>query len=122
MNEATPVISVFVGIDVSKIKIDCAVPINCKIKSKKDMRQQETNRLEAHRASAETTVLPNVKSHIAWLDKQIAKPQGGINDHIDGHPELKADAEPITGIPGIWRGHRGEGVGLRGRSAPLCQR
>ena len=67
----------------------------------KDMHQQEVNRLEAHHASGETTVLPNVKSHIAWLDKQIAKLQGDINDHIDGHPELKQDAELIASIPGI---------------------
>ena len=72
-----------------------------RLQALKDMRQQEANRLEAHHASAETTVLPNVKSHIAWLDKQIAKLQRDINDHIDGHPELKADAELIASIPGI---------------------
>jgi len=203
MNTATHVISVFVGIDVSKRKLDCAVLLNGKIKSKvvsndrsgfallntwlqergvatnsthlcmeatgpyseqaalalvsfgwivsvvnpvrikgfalselarnktdkadaalwtppspayrqlramverlqalKDMHQQETNRLEAHHASGETTVLPNVKSHIAWLDKQIAKLQRSINDHIDGHPELKQDAELIASIPGIGK-------------------
>ena len=65
------------------------------------MHQQEVNRLEAHHASGETTVLPNVKSHIVWLDKQIAILQGEINDHIDGHPELKQDAELIASIPGI---------------------
>jgi transposase len=152
--------SVFVGIDVSKSKLDCAVLLNGKIKSKvvsndrpgfaqselarnktdkadaallarfcaamrpsvwtppspayrqlramverlqalKDMRQQEANRLEAHHASAETTVLPNVKSHIAWLDKQIAKLQRDINDHIDGHPDLKQDAALMASIPGM---------------------
>lgn len=65
------------------------------------MHQQEVNRLEAHHASGETTVLPNVKSHITWLDKQIAQLQGEINDHIDGHPELKQDAGLIASIPGI---------------------
>ena len=34
MNAATHVISVFVGIDVSKRKLDCAVLLNGKIKSK----------------------------------------------------------------------------------------
>lgn len=72
-----------------------------RLQALKDMRQQETNRLEAQHASGETTVLPNVKSHIAWLDKQIAKLQRSINDHIDGHPELKQDAELIASIPGI---------------------
>ncbi|HEY9100427.1 MAG TPA: IS110 family transposase [Thiobacillus sp.] len=72
-----------------------------RLQALKDMHQQEVNRLEAHHASGETTVLPNVKSHIAWLDKQIAKLQREINDHIDGHPELKQDAELIASIPGI---------------------
>lgn len=72
-----------------------------RLQALKDMHQQEVNRLEAHHASGETTVLPNVKSHITWLDKQIAKLQREINDHIDGHPELKQDAELIASIPGI---------------------
>jgi len=72
-----------------------------RLQALKDMHQQEANRLEAHHASGETTVLPNVRSHIAWLDKQIAKLQGEINDHIDGHPELKQDADLIASIPGI---------------------
>ena len=72
-----------------------------RLQALKDMHQQEANRMEAHHASGETTVLPNVKSHIAWLDKQITKLQRSINDHIDGHPELKQDAELIASIPGI---------------------
>lgn len=72
-----------------------------RLQALKDMRRQEANRLEAHHASGETTVLPNVKKHIVWLDKQIAKLQGDVNDHIDGHPELKADAELIASIPGL---------------------
>ena len=72
-----------------------------RLQALKDMHQQEVNRLEAHHASGETTVLPNVKSHIAWLDQQIAQLQAEINDHIDGHPELKADAGLIASIPGI---------------------
>ncbi|NDP49436.1 MAG: IS110 family transposase [Sulfuriferula multivorans] len=72
-----------------------------RLQALKDMHQQECNRLEAHHASGETTVLPNVKSHIAWLDEQIAQLQRTISDHIDGHPELKQDAELIASIPGI---------------------
>ena len=72
-----------------------------RLQALKDMHQQEANRLEAHHASGETTVLANVKSHIAWLDKQIAKLQRDINDHIDGHPELKQDAALMASIPGI---------------------
>jgi transposase len=47
--------------------------------------------------------LPNVKSHITWLDKQIAQLQGEINDHIEGHPELKQDAELIAASPVLAR-------------------
>ena len=72
-----------------------------RLQALKDMPQQEANRLEAHHASAEIPVLPKVKSHIAWFDKQIAQLQGEINDPIDGHPELKQDAELIASIPGI---------------------
>ncbi len=64
-----------------------------RLQALKDIHQQEVNRLEAHHASGETTVLPNVKSHIAWLNKQIAILQREINDHIDEHPEFKQDAE-----------------------------
>jgi len=72
-----------------------------RLQALKDMRQQEANRLEAHHASGETAVLPNVKKHIAWLDKQITILQSNINDHIDGQPDLKHDAALIASIPGI---------------------
>jgi transposase len=74
-----------------------------RLQALKDMHQQEANRLEAHHASGEITVLPNVKSHITWLDKQIAQLQGEINDHIEGHPELKQDAELIAASPVLAR-------------------
>lgn len=72
-----------------------------RLQALKDMHQQEANRLEAHHASGEITVLPNIESHIAWLAKEIAELQHTINDHIDGHPELKQDADLIASIPGI---------------------
>ena len=67
----------------------------------KDMHQQEANRLEAHHASGEKTVLNDVQSHLAWLDKQIELLQRRINDHIDHHPGLKRDAELMRSIPGL---------------------
>lgn len=72
-----------------------------RLQALKDMHQQEANRLEAHQASGETNIIPHVESHLTWLNEQIAKLQKSINDHIDGHPELKQDAELITSIPGI---------------------
>jgi transposase len=72
-----------------------------RLQALKDMHQQEANRREAHRASGEVSVLPNVESHMAWLDEQIAQLQRAIDDHIDGHPELKQDAGLIASIPGV---------------------
>ena len=72
-----------------------------RLQALKDMHQQEANRLEAHHASGETSLLANIESHMAWLAQEIAALQQSINDHIDGHPELKQDAELIASIPGI---------------------
>lgn len=67
----------------------------------KDMHQQEANRLEAHHASGEQTVLGDVQSHLAWLDQQIEQLRRRIDDHIDHHPDLKRDAELMGSIPGL---------------------
>lgn len=72
-----------------------------RLQALKDMHQQEANRLEAHRACADDAVLPDIESHLVWLARQIAELQRRINDHIDGHPELKQDAELIASIPGV---------------------
>ena len=72
-----------------------------RLQALKDMRQQEANRLEAHQASGQTQLTRAVKNHIDWLDRQIAKLERDIDDHIDRHPELKGDAQLIASIPGI---------------------
>ena len=66
-----------------------------------DMRQQELNRLEAIGQSEAGQVAGMVREHVAWLDRQIARVESDIDDHIDGHPQLKRDAELIRSIPGI---------------------
>lgn len=68
-----------------------------------DMRQQEKNRLEALDHGTPTTVRRMVDEHIEWLNHQIRKVQSEIDDHIDGNPELRLDAELIESIPGIGR-------------------
>lgn len=68
-----------------------------------DMRQQEKNRLEALDHGTPTTVRRMVDEHIEWLNNQIKKVQSEIDDHIDGNPELRLDAELIESIPGIGR-------------------
>ena len=74
-----------------------------RLQALKDMRQQELNRVEALAASEQPDVLAHVNTHVAWLDKEIAKLAQDIDDHIDGHPELKADAGLIASIPGIGK-------------------
>lgn len=72
-----------------------------RLQALKDMRQQEANRVEAHQAAKQETLVASVKSHIEWLDKQIDEIEQQIDDHIDRHPNLKNDAELIKTIPGI---------------------
>lgn len=74
-----------------------------RLQALKDMRQQEVNRIEAMEASEQREVLGHVNKHVMWLDTEIAKLEGDIDDHINRHPELKADADLIASIPGIGR-------------------
>jgi transposase len=64
-----------------------------------DMRQQESNRLEAGIAAA--SVKESVTDHISYLDSQIAQTQSLIKDHIDQNPTLKQQRELLSSIPGI---------------------
>ncbi|MBH9579761.1 IS110 family transposase [Inhella proteolytica] len=65
----------------------------------KDMQQQEFNRLEAHAGNA--TLEASIRDHIAWLQRCADELQRDIDDHIDGHPQLRRDADLIESIPGI---------------------
>ena len=68
------------------------------------MRQQEKNRLEALSAGTDgQPVDAMVREHIDWLEEQIRRLESEIDDHIDGHPELKEDAELLISIPGLGR-------------------
>jgi len=66
-----------------------------------DMRQQERNRLEALDAGDCSQVQEMIEEHVDWLNRQIQKIQSDIDDHINGNPELKHDAELIQSIPGM---------------------
>lgn len=74
-----------------------------RLQSLKEMRQQEENRLEAHAITGMDAVALHVQEHVSWLDGEIKKLEGEIDDHIDRHPGLKHDAELIGSIPGIGR-------------------
>jgi transposase len=74
-----------------------------RLQALKDIRQQESNRLETHQAADQPALQTNVKEHIDWLDNQIKQLEKDIDQHIDGHPELAQDAELMNSIPGLGR-------------------
>ena len=72
-----------------------------RVQTLKDIRQQEQNRLEALTVSGVDDVAEHVKQLIDWLNKEIAKLEEDLDDHIDRHPNLKHDAELLASIPGL---------------------
>lgn len=72
-----------------------------RLQALKDMRQQEANRLEAHRASGQQLLVGSVQIHIDWLEEQVAGLERDIDNHINRHPELREDAALMASIPGI---------------------
>lgn len=75
-----------------------------RVQALQDMRQQESNRLEALSQGTPqgktSRVIAMVKDHVKWLTAQIASIESEIQDHIDSNPGLKHDAELIRSIPG----------------------
>jgi transposase len=70
-----------------------------RLQTLKDMQQQELNRLEAHASSP--VLSASIHEHVDWLQRCAADLQRQIDDHIDGHPQLRQDAELISSIPGL---------------------
>jgi transposase len=62
-----------------------------------EMHTQEANRL----AVAHEAVRASVKESIAFLDRAIAEIKEAIAQHIDRHPDLKAQRDLLGSIPGI---------------------
>lgn len=75
-----------------------------RLQALQDMRQQESNRLEALPQGSSLTkssrVIAMVRDHVEWLTTQIADIESEIRDHIDRNPDLKRDADLIRSIPG----------------------
>jgi transposase len=66
--------------------------------------QRERNRQE----KAEATQTPelirqSINDSIEFLRQQLARLQQDIDDHIDGHPDLRRDMDLLTSIPAIGR-------------------
>ena len=63
------------------------------------MLTQEKNRL----ATAHESVIPLIKEHMGYLNKEIKKVRGQIADLIDQNPNLKQKGELLASIPGIGK-------------------
>lgn len=61
-------------------------------------RPQENNRLQAGVESEHVRRL--LQQHLTFLDAQLAEVGRLIQEHIDRHPDLKADQALLTSIPG----------------------
>jgi len=62
-------------------------------------RQQVYNRLSAGLRSA--TVQGQLQAQLVFLDQQLADLKQRIDDHLDGHPDLRQQRELLESIPGI---------------------
>jgi transposase len=64
-----------------------------------DMRSQEKNRI----STAHESVMPLIKEHITYLDKEIEKIRRQIADLIDQNPDLKLKKDLLDSIPGLGK-------------------
>lgn len=64
-----------------------------------DMRSQEKNRI----STAHESVIPLIREHIAYLDKEIEKIRRQIADLIDQNPGLKQKKDLLDSIPGLGK-------------------
>ena len=61
------------------------------------MESQEQNRLE----TAATVIRPSIETILATIKAEIKAVEILIKDHINGHPDLKTQADLLDSIPGI---------------------
>ena len=70
-----------------------------RIDSLNDMLNQEKNRL----GTAHESVIPMIKEHIAYLEKEIGRVRDQIADLIDNDPDLRKKKDLLDSIPGIGK-------------------
>jgi transposase len=64
--------------------------------------QRERNRLEkADATNTPLSISQSIEESIAFLGQQLEKLQHDIDDHIDKHPNLKADRDLLISIPAV---------------------
>lgn len=66
-----------------------------------DVRRELNRREKALVAQAPALVQASLNSHLASLRQEIGKLQRAIDEHIDHHPELRADRERLLSIPAV---------------------
>ena len=64
-----------------------------------EQRTRETNRLKSGQECE--VVLESLDDSLTFLDEQITKLEARMRDHIDRHPDLKAEHDLLTSITGI---------------------
>lgn len=70
-----------------------------RIDSLNDMLTQEKNRI----GTAHESVIPMIKEHIAYLEKEISRVRDQIADLIDNDPDLRKKKDLLDSIPGIGK-------------------
>lgn len=66
-----------------------------------DLRRELNRREKATVSGVPKLVQESLDTHLALLEKEIARLQAAIDDHIDRHPNLKADRERLLTIPAV---------------------
>ena len=95
--ERRPLRIVIVGAGAAGLEIACC--LTRRLDALQKDRTREINRLKAGKHPKQ--VQTSMRQMIAFQDKQIAKLQAEIQDHIDQHLDLKQKQELLTSIPGI---------------------
>lgn len=88
----------FIGIDVSKDKLDVlwlrqSAPLKVKTRVFRNHRPVMTQ--------TNVRVMASIEDMIRALKEEIRKLKSDIDQHINGHPELKQDRELLQTIPGV---------------------
>lgn len=66
-----------------------------------DLRRELNRQEKADATDTPVLIQQSLRESITFLQTQLAKLQQDIDDHIDRHPELKADLDLLTSIPAI---------------------
>ncbi|MFN3714396.1 MAG: transposase, partial [Alcanivoracaceae bacterium] len=67
----------------------------------KDLQREQNRQEKALATDTSVRVMASIEDMIAALEAEIRKLKDDINNHIDGHPNLKGDRELLKSIPGV---------------------